>query len=78
MELNDSIKAYVDSAVSRIAEDKGLEKLSGDLARLQEEFVEFRDTTAERLKQIEKSEEHDVLARISRLEYEIRQVKLRH
>ena len=76
MELNDAIKAYVDSRVTKIADEKGLERLTQDLTRLREDFVDFRDDVTDRLKRIEKSEEHDVLSRISRLEYELRQVKL--
>jgi len=78
MELNDAIKAYVGSAVSKIAEEKGLAKLSQDLATLTDDFVKFQDLVVNRLEAIEKSESRDLSARISRLEYELREVKLKH
>lgn len=78
MELNDAIKAYIESAVSKIAEEKGLVKLSQDLTSLSDDFVEFQDKIIDRLDALERSESHDLGARLARLEYEIREVKLRH
>lgn len=76
MELTDSIKAYVDSAVSKVAEEKGLQKLTESLQELKDDYAEFKEAIGDRLKAIEKSEERDLGAKISRLEYEVRQVKL--
>ncbi|MCI0542138.1 hypothetical protein L0Y69_00065 [bacterium] len=76
MELNDAIKAYVESHVAKVAEEKGLEKLLHDLTELRDEYMEFKESVLDRLKEIEKSEDRDFTARISRLEYEVRQVKL--
>ncbi len=66
MGLDEPTKVYIQAEVSRVADEKGLDALRDKVERFWGELEEARE-------KIKKLEEHN-----DRLEYEIRQVRLRH